>query len=103
MAIATITESSSFAKEVLEDRSRVLVSFRAAGCLPSRQMLPAIEEAAKELGGEAKFVAVEVGEDDWRENAILREHNITRLPVVMLFEDGKVTDFIGGSTSKKAI
>ena len=103
MAIATITESSSFAKEVLEDSSRVLVSFRAAGCLPSRQMLPALEEAAKELEGEAKFVAVDVGEDDWRENAILREQNITRLPVVMLFEGGKVADFIGGSTTKKAI
>jgi thioredoxin 1 len=103
MAVATIAKSSSFAKEVLQDKSRVLVSFRAAGCLPSRQMVPAIEEVAKDLGGKAKFVAVDVAEDDWRTNAILREHNITRLPVVMLFEGGKVTDFIGGSTSKEAI
>jgi thioredoxin 1 len=103
MAVATITESSSFAKEVLEDRSRVLVSFRAAGCLPSRQMVPAIEEVAKDLGGKVKFVAVDVAEDDWSTNAILREQNITRLPVVMLFEGGKVKDFIGGSTSKAAI
>lgn len=103
MAVATITESSSFSKEVLEDKSRVLVSFRAAGCLPAVQMAPAIEEVAKDLGGETKVVAVDVAEDDWRENAILREQNITRLPVVMLFEGGELTDFIGGATSKEAI
>ncbi len=103
MAVAMITESSSFAKEVLQARGSCLVSFRAAACLPSQQIAPAIEDVAKDLDGQAKFVAVDVGEDDWRENAILREQNITRLPVVMLFEDGKVTDFIGGATSKEAI
>ncbi len=102
MAAATITESSSFAKEVAGD-GPVLVSFRARGCLPSVQMAPAIDELAKDLDGKAKVLAVEVGEDDWRENEILREHKITRLPVVMLFEGGTVRDFIGGTTTKKAV
>jgi thioredoxin 1 len=103
MAVATITEPSSFAEKVLRDEGRVLVSFRAAGCLASQQLIPAIDELAKELDDNAKVVAVDVKEEDWRENAILREHNIKRLPVVMLFEGGKLSDFIGGTTTKKAI
>ena len=47
MAVATITESSSFAKEVLQARGSCLVSFRAAACLPSQQIAPAIEDVAK--------------------------------------------------------
>jgi hypothetical protein len=56
-----------------------------------------------ELLGKAKFVAVDIAEDDGQTNAILREQNIKRLPVVMLFEGGKVKDFIGGATTNEAI
>ena len=101
MGVATMTDRE-FAKEVLGHDAPVLVAFRANWCQPSQELLPVVEEVAAEFKGRAKFVSVDVS-DDPRANKMCRQYRVTRLPVVMLFEEGRVKDFIGGATSRDAI
>lgn len=103
MAVESMRESKSFNKHLMNDDLPVLVAFRAAGCLPSQQLAPVIDELADEYDGRARFVAVEVEDDDWPANEIMRRYRLRRLPVVMLFQDGEVKDLIGGMTTKKTL
>src|SRR4051794_14720725 len=101
MAVSMITEPSSF-EEVRRDEGPIVVAFRAAGCLASQQLIPAVESLAEKYDGKARVVAVDI-EGDWRQNKIMRMYNQTRLPVVMLLERGEVKDLIGGATTKKEL
>jgi thioredoxin 1 len=101
MSVATLAERD-FAKEVLHHDAPVLVAFRASWCAPSQELAPLVEEVAGKFEGRAKVVSVDVG-DDPRTNKMCRYYRVTRVPVVMLFDEGRVKDFVGGATSGEAI
>jgi thioredoxin 1 len=104
VAIANVTENE-FKRQVLEAEAPVLVAFRAGWCVPSVQLEPIVEDLASSFKGQVKIVSVDVGSDmsEIRANTLARQYNVTRVPVVMLFKDGQVKDFIGGATSKADI
>jgi thioredoxin 1 len=89
-----------FEERVLRSSTPVLVAFRASYCLPSQQLVPIIDEIAGEFGKRVRCVAVDAEGDTAR---ICKRNRVTRLPVTMLFDDGRCVDFIGGWTSKDAI
>lgn len=62
-----------------------LVDFFATWCGPCKMLAPVLEEVSKEFEGRAKIVKVDV--DELRDLAI--EYNITSVPTVILFKDGK--------------
>lgn len=103
MAVETVRQSKSFAKLIARDELPVLVALRASGCLPSQQLVPVIDDLAAEYDGRARFVAVDVEEEDWGANEVMRRYRLRRLPVVMLIEDGDVNDLIGGMTTKETL
>jgi thioredoxin 1 len=100
VAIANVTERE-FDREVLKAKSPVLVAFRASWCVPSQQLEPSFKEVSANYGDQVKVVTVDVGSDlsKMQKNAICRRYNVTRVPVVMLVNDGQVKDVIGGFTS----
>jgi thioredoxin 1 len=104
VAIAEVTQKE-FQQEVLAGEAPVLVAFRAGWCAPSVQLEPIIEDVASTYKGKLKVVSVHVGADksELRANELARKYNVTRVPVVMVFKDGQVKDFIGGATSKADI
>lgn len=101
MAISNVLERE-FGQEVLQQETPVVVAFRASWCLPSVQMEPFMEEVADRYDGQVKVVNVEVDTDP-KANKICRQYRVTRLPVVMVFREGRVVDFVGGAATPDTI
>ena len=95
---ATAVRSRNFSKEVLKADRPVLVAFRASWCRPSLDLVPVIDELDTKFAG-VKVVTVDFDAD----KALCSRYNVTRVPVTMMFAEGQVVDFIGGSTDKKSI
>lgn len=101
MPIPNVTERG-FRQEVLQEDGPVLVTFRAAWCSASRDLEPTIDEVAARFSERIKMVAVDV-EADPKSNRVCRQFAVTRLPMVMMFRDGRVVDFVGGATSADTV
>jgi thioredoxin 1 len=97
MATASVSDRE-FAQLILNDDAPVVADFRAAWCAGSQRMAPMLDDLAGRYGDRVRMVGVEVDADP-RANKICRQYNVTRLPVVMVFREGRVADFIGGVAS----
>ena len=71
----------SFKEEVLEERGKVVVDFWAPWCGPCRMMGPLVEE----LSNEVKICKVNIDDED----DLAVEYNVTSIPCIVVFEDGK--------------
>lgn len=65
----------------------VLVNFWATWCGPCVRELPVLEELAENLGEEAVFVAVDIGDPELATLELFRENNPVGIPVVWLSVD----------------
>ena len=63
----------------------VVVDFWAAWCGPCRAMAPMFEQAAGRLAGKARFVKVNVDE----QQAIASRYGIRAIPTLLLFKNGQ--------------
>jgi len=63
----------------------VVVDFWAAWCGPCRAMAPMFEQAAGELAGKARFVKVNVDE----QQALAQRYGIRAIPTLVLFRGGE--------------
>jgi thioredoxin 1 len=97
MATASVSDRE-FAQLILNDDAPVVADFRAAWCAGSQRMAPMLDDLAGRYGDRVRMVGVEVDADPGA-NKICRQYNVTRLPVVMVFREGRVADFIGGVAS----
>src|SRR3954454_17889314 len=97
MATASVSDRE-FAELILSDDAPVVADFRAAWCAGSQRMTPMLDDLAGRYADRVRMVGVEVDADP-RANKICRQYNVTRLPVVMVFREGRVADFIGGVAS----
>ena len=88
-----------FEKEVLKFKGRVLVDFNAEWCGPCQALKPILEEAESELPDGAKIVPVDI--DEYGELA--EKYEVSTIPSLVLFEDGKEIDRFVGLMSKKKI
>jgi thioredoxin 1 len=81
-----IATDDSFATEILQSTTPVLVDFWAAWCGPCKMLAPTIEAIAKEFSSKIKVVKINVDENN--KSAI--DYNIRGIPTIMLFKDGKI-------------
>ncbi|MGP1345095.1 MAG: thioredoxin [Phycisphaerales bacterium] len=86
----------SFENEVLKSDQPVLVDFWAEWCQPCRMLAPTIDQLATEFDGKVKVGKVNI--DDHQQIAM--QHQISAIPTVLLFKDGKVQKKFVGMTSK---
>ena len=94
--VAVITDAN-FDAEVLKSDIPVLVDFWAAWCGPCRQLVPIIDELAKEFKGKVK-----VGKLDTEENNNTpAKFGITAIPTLIVFKNGQVVNKMVGVKSKK--
>jgi thioredoxin 1 len=90
---------STFAAEVVQDERPVVVTFWDSWCAASLKVLSTIERASAGLRSQVKFVKVRFNDNP----QTCARHDVTRIPVVMVFRDGVCLDFIGGPASEQSI
>lgn len=77
----------------------VVVDFWAEWCLPCRVIAPVIEELAEKYSGKIVFIKINVDEN----TITASRYNVTSIPTLMIFKNGKPVDIIVGAYPKKII
>ncbi|MBP6430961.1 MAG: DUF953 domain-containing protein [Ferruginibacter sp.] len=63
----------------------VLVDFGASWCPPCKQMEPILQKVEKDLAGKFTLLKVDGGKDE----DLIKLHNVTALPVFIIYKEGK--------------
>ncbi|MCL4345516.1 MAG: thioredoxin [Candidatus Thermoplasmatota archaeon] len=88
----------TFADAVKKEKILV-VDFWASWCAPCRFLSPIIEELAKDYAGKITFGKVDVDANP----KVSASFNISSIPTVMMFKDGKVADVSIGAVPKQML
>ena len=94
--MTTIITSDNFETEVIKSNVPVVIDFYAPWCGPCKQMLPIIEELAKELSDVCKIVKINIDEE--RDLAI--KYNVSSIPTFAFIKDGELIAKETGSMGK---
>lgn len=85
--------------ELIRKYPVVVVDFWAEWCLPCRVIAPTIEELAEEYAGKVVFIKLNVDENP----VAASRYNITGIPTIMIFKNGRPVDVLVGAYPKKVI
>lgn len=92
------TTTENFKSDVLENSKVVLVDFWAEWCGPCRMVAPVLDEIAKE-NDQLQIVKVNVDEQP----QLAMDYNVTGIPLLGVFKDGKMVKQLVGARPKAAI
>ena len=83
-----ILTDENFEKEVLKADKPVLVDFWASWCGPCKMIAPFVSRLAEEYEGKVKVCKANVDEA----GVLAQQFNVSSIPTLMLFKDGKVVN-----------
>ncbi len=95
----TKVSDASFDADVLKATGPVLVDFWAEWCGPCKQIAPALEQIAAEMGGKVTVAKVNIDENP---NTPTR-YGVRGIPTLMLFKNGQVAATKVGAVPKGKI
>jgi len=98
MATHPVTDDS-FDAEVRQSDIPVVVDFWAEWCGPCKQIGPALEEIAGELGGKVRIAKVNIDENP----SAPTRYGVRGIPTLLIFKGGELIDRKVGADSKSGI
>ena len=88
----------NFQKEVKETTGLIIVDYWASWCGPCKAMAPIFEDVSKDSEFEGKLRFAKLSTEDCPE--IAAENDITGIPCLIIYKDGKELDRIVGFNQK---
>jgi len=79
-------------KENVDSGEPIVIDFWASWCMPCKMLAPIFEEVSKEFEGKLKFAKISTEDHP----NIAQAANITGIPCLIVFKDGKEVDRIIG-------
>lgn len=98
MATVNVTDAS-FAADVLQSETPVLVDFWADWCGPCKMIAPALEEISEELVGKVKIAKIDIMEN----TDIAAQMGVQSIPLMVLFKNGKPVAHKVGAAPKSQL
>src|ERR1051326_797608 len=95
----TKVTDSSFDADVLGASSPVLVDFWAEWCGPCKQIAPALEQIAEELGNQVTIAKLDIEESPTTPS----RYGVRGIPTMMLFKGGQMSSMKVGAMPKQKI
>ncbi|MCP5492411.1 MAG: thioredoxin [Chlamydiales bacterium] len=91
-----------FTDENFEDKIKqgvTLIDFYADWCGPCRMLTPVLEEVASEMQGKANFAKLDIDQNQ----KVAGQYQVTSVPTLILFKDGKEVNRLVGLRDAEAI
>lgn len=97
--MAKVVKTAQFRGDVEESKGIVVVDFFATWCGPCKMLAPVFESLGEEMKDQAKFIKVDIDES----LEIAQRFNISTVPTMMIFKNGKPVESLVGFMPKEKI